>query len=162
MAAENKDKVTKKRALGDEEDIPSSVDGATTAPPLAFHNMMPPMQPAFGQGPPPHFGQMPYPPTHYPPPFGHPQSTGHSQERWDNMASMFNNIRETARSFEYPPPSVAALETVLLRLYLETPVANNGSQYGHPPMGVGFVPPGHAQHHQVEQHLTDGEGSEEG
>jgi hypothetical protein len=45
-----------------------------------------------------------------------------SNERWDNMATLFHSIREHARNFEYPSPSVAALETILIRLYLESPV----------------------------------------
>ena len=43
-------------------------------------------------------------------------------ERWDNMATLFQTIREHARVFEYPPASVAALETIVIRLYLESPM----------------------------------------
>ncbi|KAF9015592.1 hypothetical protein BDQ17DRAFT_1341330 [Cyathus striatus] len=60
----------------------------------------------------------PPPPQTYAPQTPH----GFPQERWDNMATLFSSIRENARAFEYPLPSVSALETVLLRLYLETPV----------------------------------------
>ncbi|KAF8640899.1 hypothetical protein AX17_000547 [Amanita inopinata Kibby_2008] len=45
-----------------------------------------------------------------------------SHERWENMATLFHSIRENARAFEYPSVSVAALETVLIRLYLESPM----------------------------------------
>lgn len=45
-----------------------------------------------------------------------------SQERWDRMAVLFQNMRDHARTFEFPPPSVAALESVLIRLYLESPM----------------------------------------
>jgi len=38
------------------------------------------------------------------------------------MSTLFHSIREHARGFEYPNVSVAALETVLIRLYLESPV----------------------------------------
>lgn len=38
------------------------------------------------------------------------------------MATLFHSIRDTARAFEYPAVSVAALETILVRLYLETPM----------------------------------------
>jgi hypothetical protein len=38
------------------------------------------------------------------------------------MAVLFHSIRDHARGFEYPGPSVAALESVLIRLYLESPV----------------------------------------
>ncbi|KAF9076049.1 hypothetical protein BDP27DRAFT_1284743 [Rhodocollybia butyracea] len=44
-----------------------------------------------------------------------------SHERWQNMETLFQNVRENARSFSYPTASVAALETVLLRLFLEGP-----------------------------------------
>ncbi|KAJ7170101.1 hypothetical protein C8R46DRAFT_1091119 [Mycena filopes] len=45
-----------------------------------------------------------------------------SHERWENMATLFESVRGHARTFEYPSASVAALETVLIRLYLESPV----------------------------------------
>ncbi|KAH8835456.1 hypothetical protein DL96DRAFT_1574288 [Flagelloscypha sp. PMI_526] len=45
-----------------------------------------------------------------------------NHERWENMQSLFNHIRDNARTIDYPAPSVAALETVLIRLYLESPV----------------------------------------
>ena len=38
------------------------------------------------------------------------------------MGVLFQSIREHARSFEFPAPSVAALESVLIRLYLESPI----------------------------------------
>lgn len=53
-----------------------------------------------------------------------------SQERWDRMSVLFGSIRDHARDFEYPPPSIAALESVLIRLYLESP------------MGGALAPPG--------------------
>jgi len=68
-------------------------------------------------------------------------------ERWDNMATLFQTIREHARVFEYPAASVAALETIVIRLYLESPMGvtqnmvpmtQNGIR-GHPP------PPTHMQ-----------------
>jgi len=48
-----------------------------------------------------------------------------SQERWDRMGVLFQSIRENARTFEYPSPSVVALESVLIRLYLESPMAGS-------------------------------------
>lgn len=57
-----------------------------------------------------------------PPP---PQSSDVSQERWDRMAVLFASIRQHARGFEYPTPSVAALESVLIRLYLESPIGSS-------------------------------------
>ncbi|KAG6866053.1 hypothetical protein C0991_009150 [Blastosporella zonata] len=72
----------------------------------------PPLQP-FQNYPPPNF------PTH--PPFHSPLA----HERWENMTLLFNSVREHARGFEYPSVSVAALETILIRLYLESPVPVN-------------------------------------
>ncbi|KAF8665264.1 hypothetical protein AX16_000285 [Volvariella volvacea WC 439] len=67
----------------------------------------------------------PYPPPFPPPP---PPSThpGFSHERWENMVTLFNSVREHARSFDYPSSSVAALETILIRMYLESPVGLTG------------------------------------
>ena len=45
------------------------------------------------------------------------------------MSVLFGSIRDHARTFEYPSPSVVALESVLIRLYLESPV---GSSLGGP------------------------------
>ncbi|RDB29271.1 hypothetical protein Hypma_015755 [Hypsizygus marmoreus] len=80
-----------------------------------------PGQPQYQQHPPP-FGYAPPPQTFAPQPM-HPSV---SHERWENMATLFHSIREHARVFEYPTPSVAALETVLIRLYLESPVGVGG------------------------------------
>ncbi|TCD68093.1 hypothetical protein EIP91_011546 [Steccherinum ochraceum] len=70
----------------------------------------------------------PLPPSHQPPP---PSRMDLTQERWDRMSVLFQTIRDRARDFEYPVASVAALETVLIRLYLETPMAG-GSGHGVP------------------------------
>ncbi|KAF8488537.1 hypothetical protein JB92DRAFT_2565619, partial [Gautieria morchelliformis] len=50
------------------------------------------------------------------------QSVDASQERWDRMGVLFASIRQHARGFDYPGPSIAALESVLIRLYLESPL----------------------------------------
>ncbi|KAF8215984.1 hypothetical protein K438DRAFT_1914816 [Mycena galopus ATCC 62051] len=49
-------------------------------------------------------------------------TTSLSHDRWENMATLFESVRGHARTFEYPSASVAALETVLIRLYLESPL----------------------------------------
>ncbi|KAJ7103306.1 hypothetical protein B0H15DRAFT_811795 [Mycena belliarum] len=75
-------------------------------------------------------GQSMYPQQPAMPHYGYPQpavqlqagSASLSHERWENMATLFQSVRGHARSFEYPTASVAALETVLIRLYLESPV----------------------------------------
>lgn len=38
------------------------------------------------------------------------------------MAVLFESVRNRSRTFNYPSPSVAALEAVLIRLYLESPL----------------------------------------
>ncbi|KAJ8495636.1 hypothetical protein ONZ51_g1566 [Trametes cubensis] len=58
-----------------------------------------------------------------------PPSVDVSQERWDRMGVLFQSIRDHARTFEFPTPSVAALESVLIRLYLESPIGG-GSMAG--------------------------------
>ncbi|KAI0686073.1 hypothetical protein BC835DRAFT_1288657 [Cytidiella melzeri] len=57
-----------------------------------------------------------------------PQTTL-NQERWDRMAVLFQEIREHARTYEYPSPSVVALESILIRMYLESPMNLTGSKY---------------------------------
>jgi len=50
------------------------------------------------------------------------QQTG-QQEVFDRLEVLFQNIRSNSRGgYEYPGASVVALETVLLRLYLEGPM----------------------------------------
>ena len=61
----------------------------------------------------------------YPPPgfqYAPPVSPAVPQERWDNMATLFQSVRQHARVFEYPAASVAALEAIVIRLYLESPM----------------------------------------
>lgn len=50
------------------------------------------------------------------------------QDRWDRMSVLFQAIRDNARTFEFPAPSVAALESVLVRLYLESPMGGGASE----------------------------------
>ncbi|KAF9229056.1 hypothetical protein BS17DRAFT_770965 [Gyrodon lividus] len=65
------------------------------------------------------------------------------QEQWDRMSVLFNSIREHGRAFDYPGPSVVALESVLIRLYLESPMG----MIGRPGIGTlgsgmhGIIPP---------------------
>lgn len=66
--------------------------------------------------------QLAYPPAPPPQPVPAVTPTNLVNDRWENMATLFQSIREHARNFEYPGASVAALETILIRLYLESPV----------------------------------------
>jgi hypothetical protein len=83
--------------------------------------------------PQPQFGYGPQPP---PPP---QPSLAAAQERWDRMSVLFDSIRTHARAYEYPGPSVVALESVLIRLYLESPVG------GAPGLMLPSVPNGQVQ-----------------
>jgi hypothetical protein len=52
---------------------------------------------------------------------------GQSQDRWDRLEVLFQSVRNSARGgYEYPGPSVVALESVLVRLYLESPMRGGG------------------------------------
>ena len=62
-------------------------------------------------------------------------------ERWDNMATLFQTIREHARVFEYPAASVAALETIVIRLYLESPMGVTQSMAPMNQNGIRGPPP---------------------
>ncbi|KAJ3863183.1 hypothetical protein EV359DRAFT_73731 [Lentinula novae-zelandiae] len=59
------------------------------------------------------------PPVPVPPPQS--SNDGFSHDRWANMETLFQSVREHARTFAYPSASVAVLETVLIRLFLESP-----------------------------------------
>lgn len=98
----------------------------TTQPVQAVHQLPPTPAP-----PPPQPQQM------MPPPqsatltqiaqMHHPQSlVQDEQARWDRMSVLFEHVRNAARTFEHAPPSVAALESVLVRMYLESPLNGSG------------------------------------
>jgi hypothetical protein len=78
------------------------------------------------------------------------------QDRWDNMTALYTSIRETARSVMYDPGAVAALETLLLRMYLDSPTPHAINMGGHPvgmPPPMNHMPPPHQhmQHQQQQQ-----------
>ena len=110
---------------------PSSVPAAPPAP--EQHPQPPPP-------PPPPAGPLSHPsfqsaismPAPMPPGIP-PQPHELEQERWDRMGVLFGSIREQARTYSYPAPSVAALESVLIRLYLEGPVGGRAP----PPHSMG-------------------------
>jgi hypothetical protein len=43
-------------------------------------------------------------------------------ERWERLDALFQSVRDAARTFTFPMASISALEAVLLRLYLDSPV----------------------------------------
>ena len=48
------------------------------------------------------------------------------RERWDRLDVLYQSIRNNVRQFEYPAASVAALESVLVRMYFESPLPQPG------------------------------------
>lgn len=74
-------------------------------------------QPPYGYVP-PSYGMQPVPTMENP-----IQAAPITQDRWQNMSTLFNSIREHSRTFNYPFTSVVALESVLIRLFLESPVS---------------------------------------
>ena len=76
-------------------------------------------------------------------------------EQWERMSVLFNSIREHARAYEYPTPSVVALESVLIRMYLESPMGMIGGGLNM----HGVIPPPHQQQGQASQaHVQDSHG----
>ena len=61
------------------------------------------------------------------------------RERWDRMDVLYQSIRNNARQFEYPAASVAALESVLMRMYFESPMTAPQPQ-PHPAYGTATLP----------------------
>lgn len=110
-------------------------DPATQFTPMTAQSAQPVHQMPPTPAPPPPQPQpmMPPPPSHQPPTLTqvtqvhHPQSLAQDEQaRWDRMSILFEHVRNAARTFEHPPPSVAALETVLVRIYLEGPLNGPG------------------------------------
>jgi hypothetical protein len=56
------------------------------------------------------------------------QALEDAEERWNRIAVLFQSVRERARSFSFPADSVHALESVLIRMYLESPIVPNVPQ----------------------------------
>jgi hypothetical protein len=54
------------------------------------------------------------------------------RERWERMDVLYQSIRNNANRFEYPAPSVAALESVLVRMYFESPISAPQHPQPHP------------------------------
>ena len=48
------------------------------------------------------------------------------------MDVLYQSIRQNANQFEYPAPSVAALESVLVRMYFESPISAQQHPQPHP------------------------------
>jgi hypothetical protein len=83
------------------------------------------------------------------------------------MSILFNSIREHARAFDYPGPTVVALESVLIRLYLESPMGVVGGPgfgvLGPSMHGGAMAPHQHQQTHQdVRQQQMNGASPQNG
>ncbi|KAI0039098.1 hypothetical protein FA95DRAFT_1684413 [Auriscalpium vulgare] len=101
----------------------ASTPQESNSPPMRAH---PPEHPVAFASPYPHFPSMSMP---APPGLGsaiplqqHTERERLERERWDRLDVLYQSIRNNARHFEYPPPSVAALESVLMRMYFESPL----------------------------------------
>ncbi|KZS95852.1 hypothetical protein SISNIDRAFT_483277 [Sistotremastrum niveocremeum HHB9708] len=67
-----------------------------------------------------------------------------SQDRWERMTVLFQSARSHTRNgFEFPSASVAALESVLIRLYLESPMIGGSVGVGGVGNGVQMDMDGH-------------------
>lgn len=140
----------------------ASTDASTSNSAAAAAAQPPPHVTTFPSGAP--LTHLPHPFPHYPgqpnvnPPYPQmiPAPSAHN-EQWDRMSVLFNSIREHARAYDYPTPSVVALESVLIRLYLESPMGMMGPGLG--ALGAtmhGIISPPQQQQGQTSQpHVQD-------
>lgn len=109
---------------------PTTQFTSMTQPVQPVHQMPPtpaPPQPQQMMAPPPPPQPAPLPQVTQITQLHHPQAlTQDDQARWDRMSVLFEHVRNAARTFEHAPPSVAALETILVRMYLEGPLNGAG------------------------------------
>ena len=83
------------------------------------------------------------------------------RERWERMDVLYQNIRNNARQFEYPVASVAALESVLVRMYFESPIPAPHPQPGPPfTYAPATIPLAHAAATQQPEQIAVGEGGQ--
>jgi len=67
------------------------------------------------------------------------------RERWERMDVLYQSIRNNANQFDYPAASVAALESVLVRMYFESPISAPQHPQPHP-VSFPLTQSGHPQH----------------
>ena len=83
-------------------------------------------------------GVVPFPPPTLPMPVSGAQAIPAGdrgrleRERWVRMDVLYQSIRQNANQFDYPAPSVAALESVLVRMYFESPISAQQHPQPHP------------------------------
>jgi len=82
------------------------------------------------------------------------------RERWDRMDVLYQSIRSNVRQFEYPAASVAALESVLVRMYFESPIPapHPQPQPLHPAYATGTLPLTQVALQQQPESVTMGHG----
>jgi hypothetical protein len=81
------------------------------------------------------------------------------RERWDRMDVLYQSIRSNARQFEYPAASVAALESVLVRMYFESPIPAPHPQ-PHLAFATGTLPLAQVAPTQQPEHIDMGNGGQ--
>lgn len=81
------------------------------------------------------------------------------RERWDRMDVLYQSIRSNARQFEYPAASVAALESVLVRMYFESPIPAPHPQ-PHLTFATGTLPMAQVAPTQQPEHIDMGNGGQ--
>jgi len=81
------------------------------------------------------------------------------RERWDRMDVLYQSVRNNARRFEYPAASVAALESVLVRMYFESPLPAPHTQ-SHPAYVTASVPPAQVAPPQQPEDIAMGHGDQ--
>jgi hypothetical protein len=73
-------------------------------------------------------------------------SSESSTERWERLSALFQSVRDSGRAFTFSTPSLVALESVLVRMYLESSVVQAGALLGLPlaslSSGDNGLPPG--------------------
>ncbi|KAF9268979.1 hypothetical protein L218DRAFT_916449 [Marasmius fiardii PR-910] len=128
----------------------------TSFPPPAVPLPGPPQASAYPQVPPPPLPMYHHHPYSYqpPPPLS---EVALGQDRWQNMETLFNSIRHHARTFAYPIASVAALESVLIRLFLESPQAPPVIPQPPPPPPPMQPPPAHRNDPEEEESESESE-----
>ena len=106
-------------------------------------------------------GVMPFPPPALPVSAAQVGPAGErgrmERERWERMDVLYQSIRHNANQFEYPAPSVAALESVLVRMYFESPISGPQHPQPHPAaFPATSIPPPHlSQPQQPENNAVD-------
>jgi len=107
---------------------------------LASQTMLPP------QPPPSHTQHVP--PA--PPPPQQPVSVSPDQYRWERIGALFDSVRHSARTVMFAQEDVLALEMIILRLHMQTPVPISAPSQTNP---VNMISPQHQQQSPAGHHV---------